>query len=311
MPIRFAGVACLVALMVLVALATAQSPRPSILKDGFSGRTVSFQKGDSNIAFNEGNHTVSAEHHKSATTSEYIKIEANPPGGATESEYIHYFYPTPQAPLGPRMVARLYLKAYRPGVQVKARVVLPRERDAKNPESPLSLLLPGETYTKVRQWQSLAVEDPVEVLKKQLPGLRAQLGREVDITGAYLDRMVLNVYAGPGITEVWIDDLEIGPVLNKPEPERAAVGKDVDVLPASRVKGKAVPVEFSEGQLLVDGDPFFFLGIRHSDTPLKVLRDAGFNTIFFPNDATPATIEEAVRHGFLGRANASVACGRL
>src|SRR5262249_994235 len=49
-----------------------------------------------------------------------------------------------------------------------------------------------------------------------------------------------------------------------------------------------------DGQL----DPFFMLAIRHSGTPLKTLRDAQFNTVWFPNGATPATIEEAVRHGF-------------
>ena len=298
MPIRFAAGAGLSALLMLIALAAGQTGRPTILKDGFSGRDVSFQKGDANIPFNEADHKISAEHHKSAATSEYIKVEANPPGGAAEAEFIHYFYPTPQAPLVERMTARTYVKAYRPGVQVKARIVLPRERDPKSPESPLAILIPGETYTKVRQWQSLAVDDPVETLKKQLPALRARLGREVDISGAYLDRLVLNVYAGPGVTEVWIDDLEVGPVRAAPEKDRPAVGKDAAALPAGRAKGKAVSVEFSEGQILVDGEPFFFLGIRHSDTPLKTLRDAQFNTVFFPNDVPAETIEEAVRHGF-------------
>ena len=41
--------------------------------------------------------------------------------------------------------------------------------------------------------------------------MQAQLKRPVNFTDAYIDALVLNVYAGPGPTEVWIDDLESGP----------------------------------------------------------------------------------------------------
>ena len=41
--------------------------------------------------------------------------------------------------------------------------------------------------------------------------MRAELKRDVNFADAYLDRLVLNVYGGPGLTEVWIDDLEAGP----------------------------------------------------------------------------------------------------
>ena len=45
----------------------------------------------------------------------------------------------------------------------------------------------------------------------------------------------------------------------------------------------------------VDGDPFFMLAIRHTDTPLKTLRDAQFNTVWFPNDAAPASLTHRSR----------------
>jgi hypothetical protein len=52
------------------------------------------------------------------------------------------------------------------------------------------------------------------------------------------------------------------------------------------------------GQLLVNSRRFVFRGIRHSDTPLKTLRDAGFNTIWFDQATSPAQMEEAANLGF-------------
>ena len=44
--------------------------------------------------------------------------------------------------------------------------------------------------------------------------LRAQLKHDVNVADAYVDRLVLNVAGGPGDNQVWIDNLEIGPVLD-------------------------------------------------------------------------------------------------
>ena len=53
---------------------------------------------------------------------------------------------------------------------------------------------------------------PAKQAALQQQVMRAQLKRDVDFTDAYIDRVMVNV-AGPGLTDVWIDDLEIGPVL--------------------------------------------------------------------------------------------------
>ena len=65
------------------------------------------------------------------------------------------------------------------------------------------------------------------MLQKQLPVLRAKYKREIDTTGAYIDRLILNVYAGPGVSEVWIDDLDIGPCI--PEAVKPKTSGDADL----------------------------------------------------------------------------------
>ena len=39
----------------------------------------------------------------------------------------------------------------------------------------------------------------------------------IDITGAYIDQLVLNLYDGPGLIDTFVDDMEIGPVFQVPE----------------------------------------------------------------------------------------------
>ncbi len=303
MAVRAFGLGLLAALAAsLLVVATGQPPAAgdakAIHRNGFSNKSRTFfLKGDANIRFEEREHKVSAEHHKSAPTSEYIKIDANPPGGATEREFVHYYYETPPAPVTERLVASVAVKAYRAGPQLKARVVFPREKDPKNPDFALTTVIAGDTYDKVRQWQTMTLGDPVETFKRHLPVLQARLGRAIDPTDAYIDRLILNVYCGPGTSEVWIDDLEVGPVRGDAQP--LAKNRDTPGGLASKARNaKAVPVEFGDGQILVDGDPFFMLAIRHTDTPLKTLRDAQFNTVWFPDGADQATIDDAIRHGF-------------
>lgn len=300
MPVRFV-VPLIVALgSLIVAVPVEAQQQKSIYRDGFAGRNTLFVAGDANIKFVEKDHKLSGDHAKSAATSELIKIEANPPAGATEPEFVHYYYSTPQAPITERLTAQVWVKAFRKGIQLKARVVFPKEKDPTNPAAMLTTLIAGDTYDRERQWQPLGLGKVEEQLNKHLKVLHARVGRAVDPTDAYIDRLVLNVYAGPGLTEVWVDDLEIGPVRPEPELPQPRVQPGTGV---GRPKTKGRRVEFADSQILVEHDngemePFFMLAIRHSDTPLKTLRDAQLNTIWYPADAQQASLDEAIRHGF-------------
>src|SRR5207244_5786839 len=181
----------------------------------------------------------------------------------------------------------------------------------------------GETWTAGGgYWQPLQRRyerrGPLRLLKDEQQMLRARLQRDVNIADAYIDRVILNVYTGPGVTEVWIDDLEIGPVLASRDPpaERApgqmtALSKSaasppgavnpgatspVRPVPPAVPKAATVPVEFNRGQFRVDRRPFFFRGVRYTDTPVHALKLAGLNALFIDR-ADPALCDEAAREG--------------
>ncbi len=264
-----------------------------IHRQQFSSRQTALIRGEANVRADVLAHEVSPLAFRSQPSSEHIRLHAEVAAG--ENAFIHFYYPTPPAPVNELLSASVWVKATRGGIQLRARVVFPKEPDPANPQAPLTMLLLGETYPaeKARRWWPLKLQDVPRLLSRQLPMLQARVGRQVNTSGAYIDRLVLNVYAGPGTVEIWIDDLDIGPV----QADRPAGGG------IATAHGRNAPalrrVEQSGGQLRVDGQPLFFRAIRHSGTPLHVLRQAGFDTLWLPPDASEELLEEAGRDGWL------------
>ena len=301
-----------VGLLAIAAVLPAQTPAARgthYHRDGFSGRQPSWVAGDTNVELEEKDHRISTERYYNAPSSEYLKVESKPKVAGTDAEFAHYYYETPPCPVSPgagsEATASVWIKSFRQGIQLRARVVLPKERDPKNPDAALTTLILGDAYPeeKVRQWHRLTLGNPAEGLRKQLPVLRTKLGRDIDPTDAYIDRLVLNVYAGAGASEMWIDDLDIGPCDIDPKKPSRGIGRPVSItknipgdLPGTMPNGIAHPyaVEFVAGRILINKKPFFMRAVRHTGQSIKGLRDINFNTIAFPAGTDPALIDDAV-----------------
>ena len=276
-------------------------------KNGFETLNTSWVKGGADVAFDEIAHAMTDEGAHDGKRSEFIHInaQASNPNRASNPEtppHIYYLYPTAQAPITIELSASIWIKANRPGPQLLARVVLPKERDPNNLDAHLTTLLRGDVYRTVGRWQRLELGRPVQLAKKQQELMQAALKRPINFDGAYVDALVLNVYGGPGPAEVWIDDLEVGPVLPGTAPVDPGKKTPTSGLPVSR--GGAPPrpnqaADFNGTQLFVGGKPFFFHGIRYTDTDLPALRRAGFNTVFVDYKADPKILKDAVDLGFV------------
>jgi hypothetical protein len=291
---RAVGVVLATAAAALVFWSWAQGQQ--IHRDGFEARETAWIKGTADAPFRELVHEITDTTSHDGQRSERLQITSE------QGNYIYYVYPTKRAPLTEELNVSLWLKANRYGVQLLGRLVLPKERNPSNLDEPLTTLVRGDLYQSVSRWQRLELRRPTKLAKQQQALMRTQLMRDVDFTDAYIDQIVLNVYAGPGLAEVWIDDLEIGPVVETPASPApghttGAVKLQPPVDPARAANRNAL-VEMDHDQLLVNRTRFFIRGIRHSDTPLKVLRDAGFNTVWFDHASSPALLEEAVNLGF-------------
>jgi hypothetical protein len=267
-------------------------------RNGFETRNPAWLRGPADMAFKEIVHDVTDQTAHSGQFSEHIQINAE------QGNYVYYVYPTAHAPLGEELAARVWVKGNRPGAQLLARLVLPKERNPNNLSEPVTTLLRGDQYQLAGRWQALELRRPVKLAREQQQLMRAELKRDIDFTDAYIDRLVLNVYGGLGVSEVWIDDLEIGPVVESETPGQPNREPDAREPISIRDPGADTPlarhavVEVSQDQLLINGKRFFFRGIRHTDTPLKTLRETGLNTIWFEEEASSERIDEASRLGF-------------
>ncbi len=197
------------------------------------------------------------------------------------------------------LLPTVWVKSNRPGVQISARVVLPRTRDPRTGQ-PLSAQLAGTSYTDVGRWQQLRIDTIPRQLARQVHVLRSEFGPQVDASGAYLDRVLLNVYGGPGTTTVWIDDLDIAGYVEAPLPTLATaqgprLPDQPNWMPAAENRSVASRFRLVGSVLMLDGRPFFPRIIQYQGEPLATLKQLGFNALWMDRPASPDLLEEADR----------------
>jgi hypothetical protein len=297
MPRRPLGIQLVVA-AILTALVPGLTRAQQIHRYPFETRDPAFIKGTADTQFQEVMHNVADSTSHQGLSSEHLQILSE------QGSFVYYYYPTNRAPVVDDLSLSLWVKANRPGAQLAARLVLPKEHNPNNLDEPLTTILRGDVYQKVSRWQQLELRRPVALAKNQQKIVREQLKRDVDFTDAYIDRIMINAYSGPGVTELWMDDLEIGPVVDGKPFQTTGRDKDNPVklnAPSTgspRPESNPVNVELIHDRLMLNGKAIFPRAIRYTDTPLNVLREAGFNTLILDANVSPAVLDEATRLGF-------------
>ncbi|MBN1588378.1 MAG: hypothetical protein JW888_02580, partial [Pirellulales bacterium] len=140
----------------------------------------------------------------------------------------------------PELQGSVWVKSDRAGIQVFARVVLPRTQDPRS-GTPVLLRLEGTSYTQVGHWQQLRIENLHQLLARRIRGLRLQMGPQVDGREAYVDQILLNVYGGPGTTNVWVDELSLAGYVDTTSPGPSSAAVPLNSLPdVNRSAGQPV-----------------------------------------------------------------------
>lgn len=274
----------------LLAMASWALAQTTMHKNSFEAK-IAFARGGTDASFEEIAHRIEHREPHNGDGCEYIDLDVK------KGSYIYYLYPVGNGPISEELRAAMWVRANRPGIKLLARVVLPKERDPSNVQNVLTTYIEGDKgniYEQTGQWQLLDLGRTVTLAKQQQLLMNKKYGRTVDFTGAYVDALVLNLYAGPGSTKVWIDDLEVGPLASGPTP---LVDNNNNAKNLPRLAAKNSPVHFEANRLIVGKQRMFFRAIRYTDTMLPVLRNAGFNTVCFDRNATPALINDAAELG--------------
>ncbi len=103
------------------------------------------------------------------------------------------------------------MRSDRAGGQLQAQVILPRSVDPRT-GAPFTLFISGDVYEAKDVWQMLSLEQALKKVEEQTRLLRASAPVPIDAREAYINLILVNVYAEPGARQVWLED----PVIEGP-----------------------------------------------------------------------------------------------
>ena len=199
---------------VLVAVLAAGDNRhaKAAWQETFEGQQPSWTDAGGDAQYHVVRHERVAENVHGGNGCEWLRIE----GQRGSQVYVAHDIGRPH--IIEELAPSLWIKSDRPGPYLAVRVVLPRTADSRTGR-PMVTTLRGEAYTDVGHWQQLRLTGIPKRLTRQIHLLRMQHGPQVDDREAYLDALLLNVYGGPGVINVWIDDIEVAGHVAAAQPE--------------------------------------------------------------------------------------------
>jgi hypothetical protein len=267
--------------------------------EGFEQMEASWQRLGADVAYDIREQQRTPHIRLTGERSEWISLV-----GGEGGTHIYVGHDVGNARIIDELVSTIQIRSDRPGIQLLAEVTLPRSRHPKTGE-PLTTLVRGTSYSTVGKWQQLRIDELPRLLTRQTHILRNEFGPTVDPREAYISRIVLNVYSGPGATNVWIDDLDIAGYVEVP-PSSTPSSQAVASAAASPWQSANVPaadddarrrVRLDGSVLLVDDRPFFVRAVRWRGEPLNVLKVLGFNTAWLDRFPSPELLAEADQTG--------------
>ncbi len=300
----------------LVGILLAPAPTEAAYWESFEGPLASWQIAEGDVRYRIVRHERVATPVHSGAWSETIAIEA---GGGS---HLHATHDIPRVALIDELEIGLWVHADRPGMQIMARVVLPRSIDPRTGQ-PVALTLHGTIYQTAGRWQRLQLKNLTENLSAQVRIARSDNAHRAsdhqitfDESEAYLDQVRLNVYGGQGTTSVSIDDLEMNGFVEVESvqniartagisrhgptgvPTAAATAYQQSGQPTSApTRSHIAPVAFENSILATEGKPLLPRIIQYQGEPLKYLRALGFNAAWIDAPPTQELLEEAVAAG--------------
>lgn len=225
-------------------------------------------------------------------------------------------------PIDPTMIIEeleisAFVSASRPGTQIQARVVLPKEIDPETGK-PQVTLLPGSSYDTTDRYRKLVVNRLDKLLARQQQLLQAQRGRTVDVRGAYVDQIVFNIISGLGEYEIRIDDISAGPLVPRVDvDDEGPKGKESPtqqipltlrgengqtphaMVPEVVDRNQLLHADIRSEQLFVGNKPFFPRGMVRTQAPMRVFKETGMNLVFEPFPIAGPVADEAAAFNLL------------
>jgi hypothetical protein len=277
-----------------------QVPSWAGFTESFESAEPSLQVIDRDCWYRLEAQTRTSAHAHSGNASEYVRIAAGPGSRVLIGQRV------PAAYVIDELVPELWIRSDRAGLQMMARVVLPRAIDPTTGR-PIIAYVVGDIYQDVQSWRQLRIDDFSKRLAGQVRILRQKNKQlRIDPLEAYVDYLAVNVHPGQGITNVWIDDIAITGHAEAPtrlasvdiamlEPVAPRAARHATNLPD--IVRTQIPVRVQGSTVMTRGRPFFARIIEHNGESLSWLHSLGFNAVKLAATPTAAQMHEAATLG--------------
>jgi hypothetical protein len=224
--------------------------------------------------------------------SEVVQLQ----GPAGESAQLHFRLPAASVIDELRLVAEV--SSNRPGVQIAARVVLPRSHDSKTGLQ-RELLIRGGNLGHGRSGERLVLDEIPKLLERQARVARLQTTDTIDVREAYVSQLVFLVPGGPGISELSVDWIALDGIV-----QDRKVDAQIQLTTAeSDVEGPALTIPNLPTEQTTPAPPTSESGsrvhriIEWQGEPLEFLGKLGFNAVWISREPTVEELNEAGRLG--------------
>lgn len=196
--------ACAVLLVTLMPAASAQ------LRDEFEGGSPRWRVWRSDGAAQILRQDLTAVMPAAGTRSESIEVHTD------RGEMLQLIYPLPfAAALIPEFTATVSVRSAVSGFRLGFRVRYPAEEGVTAATSPaVAVLATQPVYGGGGRWQPLTIANWWDTYQAQLRLASVQAGHAIDIRGAYIDAIVLEIGNGAGTTLLQIDSLSADNLVN-------------------------------------------------------------------------------------------------
>ena len=220
-------------------------------------------------------HAMTAEEaHAGRASERFIFQPASQP-----ADDIRIEFPVTDARVFNELTASLWVKANTRNLRLGVGIRYPHHIDPRTNE-PIAVDLVSQSfeYTNVGGWQQLTFRTDEETVRSRVIRLRSQLREafgqnKLDDREPYVDRVILIIQPPPDRSELLIDDLELGPVV---EPLTT-----VTTDPAS---ARPQPIlSILDDRIRRRGEPFFLLSTLYHGESLELIGELGVNTVWIPD----------------------------
>jgi len=220
----------------------------------------------------------STELKKSGSASELIEVTCRRDGLLLE---LHHELP-PSVPLDDLFLT-LAVRSNLGSVNLAVRAVFPNQVDPRTGQI-MTALLPGRPYTKQGQWEQLTVKPNQALVSRRGKLLRAELRSvPLDLTGAYIDRVVVLAKLPRGNSGFLLDELRW----------TGYVAPQKNITPVSTDSDYELPgIEMTLDRLLIEGHPVVLRYTPHHGEDLSRMATLGLNAVWIDDYRDTAKLRE-------------------